>query len=175
MIIKCKRPAGHNHVKAFVVVIIARGKKNKITYHSGLKYFYTYKSAKLFIDKVMEECPWAEFYWVDVHEAHKIPEGEEIPKKKMWCPYCQTIQEFKRSQGGYKNCPICGISDQDFYVKCMNIKYREAKANAKKKLEGSSTNSRDIIVNGDNANPGGKTNRKSSPKKKSRKVSRKAS
>lgn len=127
----CKRPAGHNHIKAYVVVIIARGKKNKIVYNSGLKYFYTYKAAKLFIDKVRDECPWVEYYWVDVHNHHEIPEGIDIGKKKMWCPYCQTVNEFKKTQGGYKNCPICGISNQDFYVKVLNNKFKTKGKEAK--------------------------------------------
>lgn len=131
MIIKCRPFNGGSswsiHIKAFVVVVVLRNKKNKILYHSRLKYFYTRQAADYYINEVTENFPFVEYYWVDVHKAHEIPEDiDEIRKKHLWCPYCQTVNEFKKHKTtGYKHCPICGMSDNDFHVKVMNARYRE--------------------------------------------------
>jgi len=53
-----------------------------------------------------------------------IPERVELKVNQMWCPYCSTPVVFvKDKKFGVKRCPICGISDRDYYVKRLNSKW----------------------------------------------------
>lgn len=52
---------------------------------------------------------------------------ESIPKKKnpkhgrpwYWCPYCGAYRQFVAGTN-YPVCPICGISEKDYYVNKFN-------------------------------------------------------
>jgi transcription elongation factor Elf1 len=56
--------------------------------------------------------------------THRLP-GE------YWCPYCEAYEVFKDTKGyGYKHCPVCGISDNDFHVRQIN--HLGEKSNVKK-------------------------------------------
>lgn len=51
----------------------------------------------------------------------KVPKGITLKKKQMWCPYCSNPVIFiKDKKSGITKCPICGISNQDFWVKKVN-------------------------------------------------------
>lgn len=41
-------------------------------------------------------------------------------KNSLWCPYCGKWQVFKRNKFGTKSCPVCVISDNDFWVRNVN-------------------------------------------------------
>ena len=57
----------------------------------------------------------------DKHPDNQIPEGIILKKKQLWCPYCSNIVMFKKDKKtGVKKCPICNISDKDFWVKKVN-------------------------------------------------------
>ncbi|QSX07137.1 hypothetical protein JYG23_07275 [Sedimentibacter sp. zth1] len=50
-----------------------------------------------------------------------IPEGVHLKNKQFWCPYCSNIVVFKRDKkSGVMRCPICNISNKDFWVKKIN-------------------------------------------------------
>lgn len=50
-----------------------------------------------------------------------IPKGIKLNKNQKWCPYCSNIVIFKRDKvSGVMRCPICNISDRDFWVKKVN-------------------------------------------------------
>lgn len=56
----------------------------------------------------------------------KIPEKVRLRGNQKWCPYCSNIVEFVRDKAsGVKRCPICKISEKDFWVKKVNKKQRK--------------------------------------------------
>ena len=49
------------------------------------------------------------------------PKDLKLPPGKLWCPYCNRPRRFKYDDWfGVNKCQICGISDDDFYVKGYN-------------------------------------------------------
>ncbi|MCU7521958.1 MAG: hypothetical protein HF312_17215 [Ignavibacteria bacterium] len=57
--------------------------------------------------------------------AFKPPKDKKIPRNHYWCPYCIKPRIFvHREKTGNDHCPICGVSDQDFYVKKFNGIFR---------------------------------------------------
>jgi ribosomal protein L37AE/L43A len=54
-------------------------------------------------------------------EFMEIPPGTKFKKYHYWCPYCGKATHFREdSYTGVKRCELCGISNQDFYVKKVN-------------------------------------------------------
>ncbi len=50
-----------------------------------------------------------------------IPNGIILSKKQFWCPYCSNKVIFKKDKkSGLKKCPICNISERDFWVRKVN-------------------------------------------------------
>ncbi len=50
-----------------------------------------------------------------------MPKNIHLQDKQMFCPYCANKVVFKRHKSrGVKVCPICGISERDYYVKKIN-------------------------------------------------------
>jgi hypothetical protein len=53
--------------------------------------------------------------------AFKPPEGYKKPRNHMWCPYCRKSRLFPFDEyRGVKRCIICGITENDFYIKKYN-------------------------------------------------------
>ena len=51
----------------------------------------------------------------------KIPKGVVLTKIQIWCPYCSNKVIFKKDKKlGIKKCPICNISEKDYWVKKVN-------------------------------------------------------
>lgn len=51
----------------------------------------------------------------------EIPENIKLKRGELWCPYCSNRVIFMRDKSaGVRKCPICGISDRDFWVKKVN-------------------------------------------------------
>jgi len=51
----------------------------------------------------------------------EIPQGIHLSGKQLWCPYCSNKVIFKRDKKlGVKKCPICGITEKDYWVKKVN-------------------------------------------------------
>jgi hypothetical protein len=110
-------------VDKYVIVIVVRGnRKNRILYHSGLLYFYDPEERDYLVNKIRERFQKVnlEIYDVDIKDAHLPPGDIDKPKGTYWCPFCQSFQKFKAAEGGYLHCPICGISDSEYYVKRYN-------------------------------------------------------
>lgn len=106
-------------VANFVVVCTKTGKKNKIIYNSGLIYFRDKKSRDLFEEEISLRDSKIEVHRVDIKKAH---EPKDIGRG-LYCPYCQKWSEWSKREGT-KYCTICDMSDQDFYVKQMNHRWR---------------------------------------------------
>lgn len=50
-----------------------------------------------------------------------IPKGVKLKKGQLWCPYCSMPVKFKMDRYlDIRKCPICGISERDYYVKKVN-------------------------------------------------------
>ena len=49
------------------------------------------------------------------------PKGPKPHKSWYWCPYCNKWRVFSYDDYlGVNRCSVCGISDQDFYVRKYN-------------------------------------------------------
>jgi hypothetical protein len=52
---------------------------------------------------------------------HKEPDlTKQKRKADLWCPYCGEWRKYKADGCGYKRCPVCTISTEDFWVKMAN-------------------------------------------------------
>jgi len=44
-----------------------------------------------------------------------------LPQRgRLWCPYCATQRVFAADESGYVRCDLCGISENEYYVKLYN-------------------------------------------------------
>ncbi|MGF7057363.1 hypothetical protein [Brassicibacter mesophilus] len=51
----------------------------------------------------------------------KIPDNIKLKPSEWWCPYCSMPVIFKKNKSrGIKICPVCGISEKDYWVKKVN-------------------------------------------------------
>lgn len=56
-------------------------------------------------------------------KSEKIPESIKLKKGQLWCPYCNNVVIFTKDKRlNVKRCPICRISENDFWVKKVNNK-----------------------------------------------------
>lgn len=64
------------------------------------------------------------FDYIDKPKAvvdKEIPKGIKLKDKQLWCPYCSTPVIFLKDKSlGIKKCPICFISERDYWVKKVN-------------------------------------------------------
>lgn len=122
-------------IRYYIVVCIKRGNRQRIAYNSGLLYFYHKSAVEAFIKEVSSNKQ-VEVFIVNPYKA-TLPNEDGATKKGYWCPYCRSWEYWVSCMGGYKKCPICGISNNDFHVKGFNNlweKPMQSKSN-KKKLE----------------------------------------
>lgn len=120
--------AAHAVVRNYVVVCIKRGKRNRIAYNSGLLYFYHQSALDSFLDIISKTD--LEVKQVSLTRAYPPDETQA----GYWCPYCQSWEYWRMSDGGYKLCPVCGMSDNDFHVKTYNHTWgQKMKSGATKK------------------------------------------
>lgn len=100
-------------VKKYVAVALLRDKRQRISYTSGLTYFSSaeemHKHTSEFIKRGFEIVE------VDVQTAHP----PETTGRGIWCPYCQRWELWVKDEG-YTVCPLCGMTNKDFYVKRFN-------------------------------------------------------
>lgn len=97
-------------------------KKIKITGNSGESSIVVYKKAKEMYVKLKDKLPSGtsvNFYSCTQQYA---PSKDKKPGRgQMWCPQCAKYSNFFMNEElGVRKCFICGISDQDFYVKKYN-------------------------------------------------------
>lgn len=51
----------------------------------------------------------------------KIPDYISLSGRQLWCPYCSNKVIFVKDKAlGVKKCPICGITERDYWVKKVN-------------------------------------------------------
>lgn len=120
-----------------VLVVVIRNHKGRVTYNSGRRYFYDEEVTKQFIKDVKEQLKFyhPEICTINIKGATTPTDEERIEQLpgEYWCPYCKCYETFKDLGDGYKHCPICGMSDNDFYVKIMNhLKEKVTKPKKKK-------------------------------------------
>lgn len=82
-----------------------------------------YKKAKKTYQILKEKYPT---YIIDIiSRTMAFPPKKPITRGSYYCPYCRKDRKFViKNSTGYKHCTICGISDQDFYVKKYNGLWR---------------------------------------------------
>jgi hypothetical protein len=84
----------------------------------------SFKVAKALALKAKEKYSDRPDVQVDLISRTKAfaPPRDFIPRgKRYWCPYCTKERMFKKSiRKDAKVCPVCGISDRDWYVKTYN-------------------------------------------------------
>lgn len=55
------------------------------------------------------------------HTAFKPPKNSSAPKNHYWCPFCVKYRIFTwREDLGVYRCPVCGISDHEYWVRKYN-------------------------------------------------------
>lgn len=96
------------------VLVALKRVKNKIEYSSGLIYFNKLEDSKDFEHNM--KLKGFDVVEVDIKKSHP---PDRLRSTGIYCPYCKQ-QEVWRNTSGYKVCPVCGMSDHDFYVKKYN-------------------------------------------------------
>ena len=114
-----------------ILVGIIRNAKGRITYNTGLIYFESTELQQDFIKRASKKYPDLELIPVD-SMGHNPPPEDGKHHKGYWCPYCQRW-EYWRTSNGYKLCPICGMSDGDYYVRKYNHLWTKEMKNQKDK------------------------------------------
>lgn len=101
------------------VIIIKKGKK--VVLHTKLQRFSTIEERDQFIGGLKKAFS-DKRYIINHYTISKDPiEPTEAPKRgHKYCPYCTETVKLKIGDFGSKICPICGISEQDFYFKKYN-------------------------------------------------------
>lgn len=98
------------------VMVILRGKKAQ-------RKFPDESMGRVFFKRAKERFGVDNTYLISLTKAIPPPE-EFIPRKaqkKYWCPFCGDERRFKHnSRLDSDECPICGITDREFYVRKYN-------------------------------------------------------
>lgn len=99
----------------YATIVVNRDRKEKIVYNSGKIYFQEKTSVDLFLEEA--EARGLEAYEIKLKSPlyEPGPEGGD----GYFCPYCGNW-EFWVSMEDAKHCPVCGISNHDYYVKKAN-------------------------------------------------------
>lgn len=106
-----------NFEKGFIhferVVVVIKRSKNKIIYNSGLLYL-NHKSYKELRDQLSDEED-VEIVNVQVYDRVADNYPRDSARGKMWCPFCMKLEKWSNHK-----CPVCGMSDSEFWVKKFN-------------------------------------------------------
>ena len=108
-------------LKKSVIAAVLRNDRGRVIYNTGRVYFQHDSNLRYFKRELLKINKNFEFHSIDVCEA-KPPETNE---SGTYCPFCRnterwTSHKFGHKIEGYKYCPICGISDGNYYVKLYN-------------------------------------------------------
>lgn len=118
------------------LVGVIRNKDLEVIYSTGRIMCSTKDQARLLRRKLLDNFPEMYVYKVYLSKA-KAPsffqisqEDMDIAKKdkKMYCPYCGRLEKWNK-----KECPVCGISDNEFWVKTYNDVWKNGVENAPKR------------------------------------------
>ena len=91
--------------------------------HEGETDLQCYQRAKAQRDKLIEKYKGQAITIELISRAmsFKKPVNFQTPKGHMWCPYCIKARIFvEDGRLGIDRCSVCGISDQNYYVKKEN-------------------------------------------------------
>lgn len=88
-------------------------------------YRYNFKEAKEIALKAKEKYAHrsdVNVYLISCTKAFAPPDNwRSRTRKHLWCPYCGTERRFKDNKvWGTKQCPVCGITSSDYWVKHYN-------------------------------------------------------
>lgn len=94
----------------------------------------TYRRAKMKVDEVINKTHGkAIVSLISLSVAFK-PKGNKPHKGWLWCPCCNSWRVFRyNDELGVNKCVVCGISDQDYYVKRYNGIFRKENIERKKR------------------------------------------
>ncbi|MCK9471808.1 MAG: hypothetical protein M0Q88_08660 [Bacilli bacterium] len=78
-----------------------------------------FKKAKDIYVKIKQKYP---NYVVELISRKKaFAPKEKIKYDYVYCPYCRKDRKFQYNYTtGYSHCPVCNISDKEYYVKKYN-------------------------------------------------------
>lgn len=110
----------------FATVIVKRNRKGQVVYNSGKIYLTERNSVEMLLEEAAERG--LEAYEIRLKGPFHEP-GEE-KGNGYFCPYCGNW-EYWASVDGDKHCPICGMSDHDYYVKKANHLWTQGMASKK--------------------------------------------
>jgi rubrerythrin len=113
------------HSKWMISVRTHHKTKNFIlTGKDGETTVEVYRRAKAEADKIKAQLEGKMIATVELISrttAFKPPADKRPPKNHWWCPYCRRFRIFIWSgKLEVMRCPVCGITDHDFYVKKHN-------------------------------------------------------
>lgn len=97
------------------VVVIIKGKR-------AIRKFQDENQGWQFFQLAKEKFGTRNTFLVSLTNHIPPPEGLVLRKKYYWCPYCGDERRFIKDPYGYLKCPVCFISDKDFYTKYYNDK-----------------------------------------------------
>lgn len=124
------------------VSVIIKDLKGKLV-HRSLHRFNGPQYINPFREAVAKIYPRSETYIVNIKHAKEPPKGFQVPRGKLWCPYCNEAREFPYdSYIGVERCQVCGISVRDFHIKTINDLWPKTRGGDEGGKKASSRNSR---------------------------------
>jgi hypothetical protein len=116
------------------LAFIKRGKSGRLTYNSGVCYFKTPDEMAQTKESMLLSTEGVGIHIIEVDTRNPHPPTTEVVGKKgYYCPYCRQQDIWKKDFFGNQICPVCGISDNDYYVKLYNHLWRFEMASIRKK------------------------------------------
>lgn len=95
----------------------------------------TYRRAKKLVEKIKEQVGKRATVDLISRTVAFKPKGVKPHRSWYWCPYCNQWRVFLYNDYlGVNQCNICGISDQEFYVRKHNKLWRKEMLGRKTKL-----------------------------------------
>ena len=115
----------NNKILLTIVGTKTRGKNTEFKFNTKIQVFHSYGEALRFevealnhlrgIDKSLE---YKAYY---ISEVAQAPSSSLKVGNKYYCPYCGQVNYLVvNNTTGYKTCPICSISTQDYEFKKNN-------------------------------------------------------
>ena len=99
----------------YATVVVNRDRKGRITYNSGRIYLRERHSVELFLEEAKARN-------LEAYEIRLRQPLYEVTDRGdgYFCPYCGRWEYWVAQEDSAKHCPVCGISDHDYYVKGAN-------------------------------------------------------
>lgn len=105
---------------------IRKGMKHQINIFAkrdGETVGQVYSRCKAFKKALLLKKPDYTVEIISRNIAFAPPKELQLKRKEWWCPYCCKPRRFHDDDYlGVRRCDICGISDQDYWVKRYNVR-----------------------------------------------------